>query len=174
MSIKSNLKNNDLILLKTSSVNLHKQAIALLKQLKDKKIIYVTCNKTVNSLIEELKKKKIKQKNILFIDLISKTLYKVDDSYEQCLFLNSPSSLTKLSLVLNKLLIKEIDLIIIDSVTNLRIYNKKQSIEKFFMSISNKIKNANKKAIFLAAKIDEYQDFLNKLETSVDICIEKK
>lgn len=162
------------ILLIVSSENYNKTIIDILKRVKDKSVCYVTLNKTVDSLKEILTKNKVNYNKIAFIDAITKTIKKAPDQSDKCYFVSSPGALTELSIAINSFLKQNFDYIILDSLTNLIIYEKKAPVAKFISSLNSKIKETKTKAVFLALELKEENDLISETGMFVDKTIRLK
>ena len=91
------------------------------KQLSGKRICYITLNKTYDSLIEIFENENIDITGIAFIDAITKSINKVENT-NNCYFISSPQALTELSIAIDAFLTLNFDYIILDSITTLLIY----------------------------------------------------
>jgi len=174
--LKSELESNQTVLLLMSSAEYNEVIVDVLKQLSGNSVVYVTLNKTFDSLKELFKKKKINTKNLVFIDAISKTLRKVPDSGEGVYYVSSPGALTEMSLVINKFLKHNFNYLIFDSISSLLIYQQKAPVARFVSSIVNKIKTSKTKAVFYALIVKEQEVLIEQTGSFVDkvIAIEGK
>ena len=94
MDIKKELDSNQTILLLMPSIEYNDISLDIIKQLSGKNVCYVTLNKTGPSILENLNKKKVNTKNIVFVDAISKTIKSVPNQTKGCYFVSSPAALT--------------------------------------------------------------------------------
>ncbi|MBW2966748.1 hypothetical protein KY342_06615, partial [Candidatus Woesearchaeota archaeon] len=168
------LASNQTLLLIMDSLGYNEDIVNTIKQLSDKKVCYVTLNKTHNSLREIFKKAKVNMENLVFIDAISKTIKNVADKSDCCYFCSSPGALTEISLIISKLLNQGFEYLIFDSLTNLLIYQKKAPVAKFVSSIINKIKAGKTKAVFYALSVKEQNELIKETGMFVDNVIELK
>jgi hypothetical protein len=172
MDIKKELSSNQTILLIMSSADYNNEIIEVVKKLSGKNIVYVTLNKTHDSLVELFKKKKIKTENIVFIDAISKTIKSTPEQSDGVYYVSSPGALTEISLVVSKFIKHNFDYLIFDSLTNLLVYTQKAPVGKFVASLVNKIKESKTKAIFYALSVKEQESLIKESGMFVDKVIE--
>ena len=139
------------------------------KKLSNKKICYITLNKTYNALKEKFENNPdINTKNIVFIDAITKSIGKVENK-EDCYFISSPQALTEISIVLSEFLNYKFDYVILDSLTTLLIYQKaEEPVIKFTSNIVNKIKESGAKGIFYVLDIDEHRMLIDETSMLMD------
>lgn len=142
------LVNGKIYLVAATSAAFSNKKIELMKFLANKKkmkSIYVTIDKPYKTIHEEFQKNKINESSIFFIDVITKGVKEVEN-VSNCLFLESPYSLTALSLAIQKLIdyhaaheinLKEVA-IIFDSLSSLHQYIKIDELMRFMHSILNK------------------------------------
>ena len=142
-------------------------SLKAIKQLSGEKICYVTLNKTHNSLKELFIKNKIDIENIIFIDAISKTIKKVSKEENEVYFCNSPGALTEISLIVTKLL-KYVDYLVFDSLTNLSTYQKSDTVVRFMTSLINKIKSSKTKTVFYALDVKEQEGLVRQISMFTD------
>ena len=102
--------------------------------------IYVSLNNHYSKLAKSFDERKIDTKKIYFIDANSGS----GKNAPRCVFVRSPSSLTEISIAVNNaiaaLKVKK-RFLIIDSLSDLAMFNPVQSVEKFMHSIAGKIRN---------------------------------
>ena len=172
MNIQKELSTNQTILLIMSSVDYNKEIVDVVKKLSGKNIVYVTLNKTRDSLIELFKKNKIKTENIVFVDAISKTIKSVPDQSEGVYYVSSPGAMTELSLVISKFIKHDFNYLIFDSLTNLLVYESKAPVAKFVASLVNKVKESKTQAIFYALSVKEQEALIKESGMFVDKVID--
>lgn len=172
MDIKSELDANQTILLLMPDIEYNDVIVNVVNQLSAKRVIYVTLNKTHDSLKELFQKNKINVKNLVFIDGVSKTIKKTPDTGEGVYFCSSPGALTEISLAVNKFLKYNFDYLIFDSLTSLLVYQKKAPVSKFVSSLVNKIKKGQTKTIFYALNVKEQDTLIKESSMFVDKVIE--
>ncbi len=145
------------IILVVPDENYKERIMNILKgiSLKKKSICFVSVNKTKKTLEKEIKEKKINQKNIYFIDCISKSISKgkISWSDEKTQYIDNPNSLTQISLAILKLMEKtKIDYLILDSINTLLIYNNEKSVLKFVHHTTGKLKENSTGGILVYLK----------------------
>jgi len=139
------------------------------RHLSNKKICYITLNKTYNALKEIFNENPdINAENIVIIDAITKSIGKVENK-EDCYFITSPQALTELSIVLSEFLNYNLDYVILDSLTTLLIYQKaEEPVVKFLSNIVNKIKTNGAKGIFFVINIEEHRLLIEESSMIID------
>lgn len=173
MEITKELANNQTILLIIPSENYNESITSLMKELSKKNVCYITLNKTFSSMKDLFKKNKINIQNVIFIDAISKSIKETPDQTDSCYYISSPGALTELSLMINKFLRHNFDYIVLDSLTNMMIYEKKAPVAKFLITIINKIKATNTKAVFLSLDTNQDNDLIKQASSFIDKVIKK-
>lgn len=127
--------------------------------------VYITVTKPYENLINQFEFLK-DAKNIKFIDCISRAAGITEDS-DNCVFVESPTMLEKLSLEIMNIF-KEVDentkkYLVIDSLTNLIIYNDPDIVTEFFYYIINRTRTKDIHTISLAIEEEELDKYLNRL-----------
>ena len=172
MDIKEEFSTKKIILLIMPGVEYNHIIIGVIKKLAEKNVVYVTLNKTYESLKELFKEKGVNTKNITFIDGITKTIKKVPDSTDGCYFVSSPGALTEISIAVSKMLNHNFDYLIFDSLTNLLVYEKKAPVARFVSDMVNKIRVSKTKAVFYALSVKEQQSLIEESSMFVDEVID--
>jgi KaiC/GvpD/RAD55 family RecA-like ATPase len=172
VQIGEELDMNQIILLLMPSAEYSEVTVDTIKQLSNKRVCYVTLNKTHDSLKEQFKKQGADVKNIFFIDCISKTFKSTTAKEEDTTFVSSPGALTELSIAISNKLKEGFDYLIFDSLTNLLIYEKKAPVAKFVSGIVNKVKASNTKAVLYALKVKEQSAVIEEAGIFVDKIID--
>lgn len=113
-----------------------------------KKVCYVSIDKSYSVLSEKFKKENIDCNNWFFIDCISSTLMVDQIPSKQCKYLTSPKALTDLSWEIIQRL-NSSDLIILDNVSSLLVYNDNVSVLSFLNSLMSKVRQSKSRAIYL-------------------------
>ncbi len=169
-NLLSQLKKNQNVVLISSSQDHEKTMSELHKAVskKFKKICMITVNKSFSALIEKFQKQGIDYSNYYFIDCISKKNMIVEQS-KQCLYVSSPTALTELALAMGKL--RQADLIILDNISSLLLYNKDAEVLKFLHSMMTKIRQTKTKAVYSILK-ESKKEFLADIELFADAVIE--
>ncbi len=172
MDIKKELSANQTILLIMPSADYNKEIVDVMKKLSGKNIVYVTLNKTQDSLREIFKKNHVNIENVVFVDAISKTIKNVPDQSEGVYYVSSPGALTEIALVISKFTKHNFDYLVFDSLTNLLVYQSKAPVGKFVASLVNKIKESKTKAIFYALSVKEQEALIKESGMFVDKVID--
>ncbi len=169
-NILNQLKKDQNIVVICNSKKHEKTMIKLHKAVskKFKKIGMITVNKSFSALIEKFQEQGIDYSNYYFIDCISEKNMIVSQS-KQCLYVSSPTALTELSLSVGKL--RQIDLIILDNISSLLLYNKDAEILKFLHGMMTKIRQIKTKAIYSILK-ESKKEFLADIELFADAVVE--
>ncbi|MEA2055919.1 MAG: hypothetical protein U9O49_03705 [Candidatus Thermoplasmatota archaeon] len=136
-----------------------------IKSKTDEAWVYVTVTKPYETLVREFGDI-TKNNNVKFIDCISKAAG-MSQSNSNCTFIESPAMLEKLGLEIMNIF-KEVDentgkYLVIDSLTNLIIYNDPEIITEFFYQLINKARARDIHIISLAIEEEGIDSFLNKL-----------
>ena len=157
------LEKDQIYVLFFEAATYSQEMLDLMRQIQDKKVAYVSLNKTYSTILKDLKRKSIKHENFFVIDTRSEKIETLDDTkvHNVC-FLSSPAALTELSITISHVLkTNHFDYIIFDSLSTLLIYDKETrgGIVKFTTTLMNKIKGYNIKAIFTAIE-DHRNSFL--------------
>ena len=167
MDVSKELASNKVVLVVVPSAKYSATSLKIVKKLAQKKLCYVTTNKTSASLNENFTKKKVKMENVIFVDAISKSLG-TGSKEDQSIHISSPGALTELSLVIRKVLKHDLDYLIFDSITNLLTYNKPETVSRFLSSLTNQVKKSKTKAVFYALDVAEHKSMIQKCGMFVD------
>jgi archaellum biogenesis ATPase FlaH len=141
---------------------------ALLERIKsnpEEAWVYVTVTKPYTSIVNQYEFLN-DSKNIKFVDCISKAAG-INKPDENCIFVESPTMLEKIGLeIIN--IFKEVDdktkkYLVIDSLTNLIIYNDPDIVTEFFYHIINRTRTRNIHTISLAIEEEELDKYLTRL-----------
>jgi len=138
--------------------------------------IYVTINRPFNSLTELLEKNKIKTKNIFFIDAITLTVVGEAEEVPNCLFINSPNSLTELGIALGEafkaMKTKEDRFIFFDSLSTLLIYNQSKSVSRFAHFLTGKMREWRIKGVLISLQKNTDEKLIGQVSQFCDRIIE--
>lgn len=131
----------------------------------DEAWVYVTVNKPSENFFNDFDFLQ-DCRNIRFIDCISRAagITKVDHN---CVLIESPTMLEKLVIEIMNLF-KDVDAktkkyLVIDSLTNLIIYNDPEIVTEFFYLIINRTRTKNIHLISIAIEEEEFDKYLNRL-----------
>jgi len=173
MSLAKKLSENQVVLVLTSSGKYNHTILDIAKALSKKKVLYITLNKTYESLHEIFTKKKVDMKNFVFIDAISKTFKQSTSNTKDCFYCSSPGALTEISLTVSKYMKEGFEYIVFDSLSSMAIYQKGKIIAKFVSDMIHKIKDTKTKAIFHAlSDVQEHEAVIKEASMFVDEVIE--
>lgn len=161
MDLKKEVSENSILLSILPKEYYSESIMELVNNLNDKKICYVTLNKTTEALKDSFKIHNINTKNILFVDAVSMGIGNYKEQ-ENTVLVSSPIALTELSLVITKILEKsKIDVLIFDSLSTLNIYESHyKGIDKFVLNLMNKVRSCKKKGIFTCLEEDVNTDLI--------------
>jgi hypothetical protein len=128
--------------------------------------VYVTVTKPYNNLVYDFDFL-LDSKNIKFIDCVSRAAGITKPIGDNCILVESPTMLEKLGLEIMNVF-KEVDentekYLIIDSLTNLIIYNDPEIVTEFFYHIINRTRAKNIHTISLAIEEEGIDKYLNRL-----------
>ena len=133
----------------------------------DQNVIYVTITKPYHQLYRQFQDIINNKENISFIDCVSRAAgINTDDRSDYCYFLDSPSQLEQLILILmNK--IKEAGenqepIVILDALSTLSLYNDGLLVTEFFSHLLNNLNLYNTHTISLCLE-EEMNEYLNKI-----------
>jgi hypothetical protein len=140
-------------------------------ELKNKYVIYVTTNKPYSHLVDVFGKLKIETHNIFYIDCISKHMgEKINEKLENVLFIESPQSLTSLSIAVNESIkhFKGKGVLLLDSLSILLRYNDADTLGRFSNILINKLRALDVDTIILALENDKDMSIIKQIESFVD------
>jgi hypothetical protein len=144
MKIQNILSSNQVVLLVIPQIGGYNAILAILKELMNQKICYITMNKATSYLIENLTKNNLPIENFFFIDAISASFKDVKED-KNSLFVSSPSDLVELSVTINEVITRQMfDAIIFDSLSSIIVYHRNNvpALSKF---IANNVHAAYEK-----------------------------
>ncbi len=152
------LKTKNLLLLSLDAQRYHEAQPLIIKNLAQKsKGIYVSFNKQYFELQSIFEKTGIDKDKVYCIDAISKSDKNVP---KECYCLNSPQSLTELSIVLSNLLKQKYGFILFDSLSSLLIYNNLETVERFIHYLIGKMKYFQIKGVFILLNDSKSKELL--------------
>ena len=126
---------------------------------KFKNVCVVTVNRPYSDFLEYFKKNKIDASRFKFIDCISANyLQKVPSS--KCTYISSPRALTELAIELGRESV-EMDLVILDNVSNLSFYNGEVLSLRFLNSLTMKFRKIKTKSLFLISSAANKETLAN-------------
>jgi len=161
--------NSLLFLIK--KIDYHNTVSTVVKQVQTHKVVYITFNKTGDFLMEEFSKKGLSVDNVFFVDAISKSLRKTAKRKNQY-FVSSPAAFDEIINIVNQLLVRGYDQIILDSLTNLLVYQNKPQVRSFITSLIAATKKRGARILLYALLKDEHQNLINAVSKKVDRIID--
>ena len=140
------LPDDYIILVETSSDNIFEVTLAIVKLLTNKNDhgIIVSANRPYINLLNTYKRSNINTSKLFVVDLLSKN-QNADKDVDNVIFIENPSSLTDISLSINKL-IKKLNnrkFIFFDSLTTMLIHNEPYVFARFIHSILTRMRLNN-------------------------------
>ena len=172
VDIAKELEEGGSILLLVSGMKYSDSIYDVAKQLADKKVCYVSLNKTADAVKAGLKARGIDPKGMAFVDAISRSLNEGPMQSGSTYFVSSPGELTEMSIVIHKLLAKKFDYLIFDSLSNLFVYQKKEPVIKFVSLLINRVRESGTGAVFYAVKIADDEAAIQQTSMFVDKVID--
>ncbi len=132
--------------------------------------IYVTLNRSYESLIKILEKHNIKTDKLFFLDCVTKTLDAKKEE-KQCLFLENPQNLTNITIAIDeivKTMPSKNKSLFIDSMSTLLIYNRVETVSKFMHVLTGKIRVLNLNGVIFAIEKELDPELDDQLNLVVD------
>lgn len=172
MNLDSQINNNDILLVTTPYIQYKKRLLEILKTTsKSRSVCYVSLNRSYSAIIEMMEDNGIKPDNFQFIDCISKTVHKPKPS-KNVFFADSPNALVDISVNITEAMNKGSSILVFNSITTLLVYHNAQTATKFILNLITKMKQMNKKALFLYMKDQKSDDLLQTLSQSSDLIVD--
>ena len=166
------LKDDEITLITSPAEELLKNDIKVIKKLsRNHKGVYVTINQPYVALKRILEKKKVNLDNIFFIDMISSTVSAEPERTKQCLFINSPTSLTELGIAIEQLInsIKENKkFIFFDNLSAFLIYNELNVLSEFSHFIINKMRVNEVAGVIMSVEEEMGKELLDTISSFCD------
>lgn len=170
MEMRKVIGAGPVVLVKFKSVDYRKKVRLLLGALDEAKqrVCYITINKTVGFLLEELKKENLNPKDIIFIDAISRTI-NVEEPEKRIYYLDSPSELDKLTVIISNILeLEKCTYFVLDNLSTMLVYSNEKLIIKFLHKYVGMIRAAHKQSIIMVLAADSQRETLKEIEMFVD------
>jgi hypothetical protein len=137
-----------------------------------KNICYLSVIRPYTVLIQELDKNKIDNKKFFFIDCVSGGGSNSQQT-ENCVFVDSPESLTEILRAINSALDeRKPEVLIIDSPSTLAIYSDSMEVVRLMHTLVTKLRMAGCKGIFPCIKDEKNSMLLKDLEMFADEVID--
>ena len=171
IKLNQEIKNNKLLIVSVSGENYNEGIIRVTKQLsQNEKVCYVSLSQPHSILCEKFKVKNIDTENLVFIDAVTKDGKK---SVKNVIFINSPNSLTELSVNINKVLEgMEIKNLVFDSLSTMLIYESSSTVSMFIHRLTAKLRSLNVHGIFIILKDDMSPELSNNLHMFTDVVLD--
>jgi len=135
--------------------------------------VYVTLNKPYAVILEDLKKRGIESKMILFIDAVTRTTMQKPQKTGGCLFIGNPENLSDLSLATDQavraLPFKE-KFILFDSLNTLLVYNNINMVIRFIHFLISKMRIWKVVGIIISLEKSD-KELIDKLSQFCDVTI---
>lgn len=132
-------------------------------------ICYVSVNTVYNELINKLSKSGIDISRIFFIDAITKTFSREQVDSENCIFVDSPNSLTDISRHATEFLSSnKFDCFLFDSLSTMIIYEKSIAVTRFVHFMIENFRQYKCSAVFTILESDVESDFMKHIGLFVD------
>ena len=168
------LDEHSVALVTVSSKNYNPVKFDLLKKLlkKEKHGIYVSVNRTITSLKEEMEKEKIKTEKLYFIDCVSEQTGNGKHGNKNVSFINTAQNLTDLGIELVNLMEKCHDcFVFFDAVTALTLYHNRDVVGRFFHILNEKIRTSEKRGFLINVDDDEEEELTELISQFCDLAV---
>ena len=161
------IDNKEVILFTSVAENLLKNDIKTIKYLAKKgRGIYITINQPYVALKQILKRNNVNLSNIFFIDLISSTVSANPEKKTDCLFINSPTSLTELGIsieqILSSVASKE-KFLFIDNLSAFLIYNELDILSEFSHFLISKMRISGVTGVIMSVEEEVGEKLINTI-----------
>ncbi len=171
------LPEGSICLIITSAKTILKTNIEILKILMSEGLfgLYVTINQPYITLQNLLNREGIDLTKLFFIDCITQTAGGRAERTSNCLFINSPSSLTELGIALTQAvqaMPQGNKFIFLDALSTLLIYNESGTIAKFSHFLINKIKLLGLRGVVMSVEKEMDEKLLAQIEQFCDKVID--
>lgn len=173
-----NLGDNYAVIILETGIDKETDNIEVVKKLMGKKTncLFVTVNEPYNKVVKLMKKSNVDTSRVLFIDCITKTGGGNITESPNCIYLDSPSNLTELSISISEALesMGENKFLFVDALSTLIIYNKPQSFAKFAHFAMTKAKTSETLGIFVMVDGEIEKNVFTQVEQFSDKIIDLK
>ncbi|MFH1053256.1 MAG: hypothetical protein V1740_02450 [Candidatus Woesearchaeota archaeon] len=139
--------------------------------------IYVTVNRPYHNLVNILQKNNIKLDNLFIIDAITKSTGGEGEDVKNCIFLDSPTNLTDITISLRQaieILKDKKKFIFFDTLSTLLIYNNSKSVIKFAHFLTGRMREWETQGIILSIEKEMDEQLINQLIQFCDEKVESK
>ena len=136
--------------------------------------VYVTLNIPFNTLKTRLKREKVDLDEIIFIDAVTETAGGKIEKTDDCLFINSPQSLSDISIAMDQAIMaiesKE-KFLFFDSLSTLLLYNDVGVVAQFVHFLSSKMRVWRVKGIIISLRRNDDKELINELKSFCDVTL---
>jgi KaiC/GvpD/RAD55 family RecA-like ATPase len=171
------IDNNELVLLVTPSEQVESVNAEVMKHFvnsKDSYVIYTTFTKPYETVLKNFKKDGIKTDKIFFIDCATPITGSSEIVNNKKAIFCSPHSLTNISISLKSALKnmseKQNKVLVLDTITTLMLYNKKQAVVRFIHNLSGNIRKYGVKSLIFTLSGEDDKKIVSELSRYVDVC----
>lgn len=164
--ISDAIKGNQIVVFQISKKNYMEKTYEIIAEMSKiySDICYITLNRPYQTMLKDFAARKIDPKKFVFIDAVSGG----GKNAEKVIFVQSPKSLTDISIDMSGLLGKKTESFIFDSLSTLLIYEDSTTSIKFVHSIVSKVRTADKRLVFMSLKEDSETDMMKDINMFVD------
>jgi hypothetical protein len=166
--IEKQLRENEIAIIVMPKTNYSENIMKLIKTISkiSNSICYVSANKPEKTLIKMLNENDIDPKKFLIIDCISE---REEHKKDKSIFVKSPTNLTGVNLAIKEAIDLGIDSVFIDAISTFMIYEQGVIVVRFAHNIITKLREIEKKCIFIVMKEDINRALLDDLDMFVDV-----
>lgn len=172
---KLDIKKGDVVLViipdKPFEVTFSKAIIEITSQLSNvcNIIGYISLNKPYYHLIKSFEDNKIDINKLFFIDAVTKPSKSDIKRLKNCIFINSISSLTKMSIdITNALKSEKFGCLLFDSLSTMLIYHDVNTVTKFVHNLIVTARSFKCTTVFTCLKGDEKSSLIKDIGMFVD------
>ncbi|MFH1789125.1 MAG: ATPase domain-containing protein [Candidatus Altiarchaeota archaeon] len=174
--LKQNLEGvgkDEIVLLVSTPQSHNEVATGLTKMLTEdegRNGVYITFNRPFEQLIRDFEANKIDLSKVIFIDCVSKMAGRFPGKKENAVFIDNPSSLEEIGMYSEKILARlpGSKFIVLDSISNLMIYNDENSAREFVHFIVNKLRLEKIGGFLLTVEKEDVDKVVGIIEPLVD------
>ena len=137
--------------------------------------VYVTLNRSFETVAERLKKRNVDTEMIIFIDAVTKTAGGKLEKTEKCLFIGNPENVSDISMAMDqavRAIPEKEKFLFFDSLNTLLLYNQPATVAKFIHFISTKMRVWKVKGIIISLEKESDKELIDELSQFCDIHIE--
>ena len=137
--------------------------------------IYITVNRPYHNLISILKDNKINTDNLFVIDAITLSTGGHPSDEKNCIFLDSPTNLTDITIALRQavdVLKDKKKFIFFDTLSTLLIYNQSNSVIKFAHFLTGRMREWDTTGVILSIEKEMNETLINQLTQFCDTKVE--